>query len=89
MAKYPGESHFKILMFFKKGKQKIFLSTLKMHEKKEKPQSSASEMQKIILCMDTERLMLVLRGEPENWVSSPHRCGWVSASNGAKGQRWE
>ena len=59
MTKDPGESHFKILMFFKKGKQKIFLSTLKMHEKNKKTQSSVSEMQKIILCMDTECLMLV------------------------------
>ena len=58
MTKDPGESHFKIPMFFKK-ENKIFLSTLKMHEKKEKPQSSVSEMQKIILCMDTECLMLV------------------------------
>ena len=59
MTKDPGESHFKILMFFKKGKQKIFLSTLKMHEKNKKTPSSVSEMQKIILCMDTECLMLV------------------------------
>lgn len=64
---------------FQKVKQKIFLSTLKMHEKKEKPQSSASEMQKIILCMDTERLMLVLRGEPENWVSQASQV-WVGLS---------
>ena len=60
-----------------------------MREKKEKPQSSVSEMQKIILCMDTECLMLVLRREPETWVSSPHMFGWVSASSGAKGERRE
>ena len=51
-TKDPGESHFKILMCFKK-ENKIFLSTLKTHEKKETPQSSASETQKAILCVDT------------------------------------
>ena len=59
MTKDPGESQFKNPYVLPKKENKIFLSTLKIREKKEKPQSSVSEMPKVRLCMDTESLMLV------------------------------
>ena len=74
-------------MFFKKGKQNIS-SHLKMNERKEKSQSCQGNVESHIM-YGRQCLMLVQTGEPENWVSSPHMFGWVSASNGAKGEKRE